>query len=161
MLRRKVISTPFLPMVLISDGYHLVKSDFLYDDENHPSYEDVVLEDDAILSKAAQQLDEYFQFQRMDFDLPLLLEGTDFQRSVWDVLQKIPFGEVLTYKEIAEQAGSPKGFRAAGGACRANPFTVIVPCHRVLSTAGAYTGYAGNKTFMKENLLNFEASKKF
>ena len=160
MLRRKVISTPFLPMVLISDGNHLIKSDFLYNDENHPRYEDVVLEDNPILTETARQLDEYFQFQRTDFDLPLLLEGTDFQRSVWDVLQAIPFGEVLTYKEIAEQAGSPKGFRAAGGACRANPFTVIVPCHRVLSTAGAYTGYAGGKIFMKENLLDFESGKR-
>jgi len=160
MVRRKVISTPFLPMVLISDGHHLVKSDFLYDDEHHPRYEDVVLEDDPILTEAARQLDEYFQLQRMEFQLPLLLKGTDFQQRVWDVLQAIPFGEVLTYKEIAEQVGSPKGFRAAGGACRANPFTVIVPCHRVLSTAGAYTGYAGDKTFMKENLLNFESGKK-
>ena len=160
MIRRKVIDTPFLPMVLISDGIYLIKSDFLYDDEYHLRYRDIALEDDAILLEAAQQLDEYFQLQRTVFDLPLLLKGTNFQQSVWEVLQAIPFGKVLTYKEIAEKAGSPKGFRAAGGACRANPFTVIVPCHRVLSTAGAYTGYAGDKVFMKENLLNFEAGKK-
>jgi len=160
MMRRKVISTPFLPMILISDGNQLIKSDFLYDEANHPQDEDVALADDAILIETARQLEEYFQLQRTDFDLPLLLEGTDFQRAVWEVLQAIPFGEVLTYKEIAEKAGSPKGFRAAGGACRANPFTVIVPCHRVLSTAGTYTGYAGDKIFMKENLLNFESGKR-
>jgi len=157
MLRRKIIETPFLEMVLVSDGTHLVKCDFLYDEEAHARYQNVAVEDDSILSVTAKQLGEYFAKKRTDFDLPLLMPGTDFQQKVWKVLQAIPYGEVLTYKEIAEKAGSPKGFRAAGGACRANHFTIIVPCHRVLSTSGAYTGYAGDKTFMKENLLNFEA----
>ena len=157
MLRRKIIETPFLEMVLVSDGAHLVKCDFLYDEEVHARYQDIAVEDDPILTKTAKQLGEYFAKKRKDFDLPLLMPGTDFQQKVWKVLQAIPYGEVLTYKEIAEKAGSPKGFRAAGGACRANHFTIIVPCHRVLSTSGAYTGYAGDKTFMKENLLNFEA----
>jgi len=157
MLRRKIIETPFLEMVLVSDGVHLVKCDFLYDDEAHARYQDVAVEDDSILAVAAKQLEEYFAKKRKEFDLPLLMPGTDFQQKVWKVLQAIPYGEVLTYKEIAEKAGSPKGFRAAGGACRANHFTIIVPCHRVLSTSGAYTGYAGDKTFMKENLLDFEA----
>lgn len=156
MLRRKIIETPFLEMVLISDGEHLVKSDFLYDEEMYSRYQDVMIEDDPVLTCAAKQLEEYFTKKRKDFDLPLLMPGTNFQQKVWRVLQAIPYGEVLTYKEIAEKADSPKAFRAAGGACRANHFTVIVPCHRVLSTSGAYTGYAGDKTFMKENLLNFE-----
>jgi len=156
MLRRKIIKTPFLEMILVSDGTHLVKSDFLYDDEAHAQYQDIVIEDDPILIEAAKQLEEYFAKKRKDFDLPLLMPGTDFQQKVWKVLQAISYGEVLTYKEIAEKAGSPKGFRAAGGACRANHFAIIVPCHRVLSTGGAYTGYAGDKVFMKENLLNFE-----
>ena len=157
MLQRKIIETPFLEMVLVSDGTHLVKSDFLYDDEVHAKYQDIVIEDDPILIEAAKQLQEYFAKKRIDFDLPLLMPGTGFQQKVWKVLQAIPYGEVLTYKEIAEKADSPKGFRAAGGACRANHFTIIVPCHRVLSTSGAYTGYAGDRTFMKENLLHFEA----
>ena len=156
MLRQKIIETPFLEMVLVSDGIHLVKSDFLYDDEAHLRYQDIVIEDDQVLIEAAKQLKEYFTKTRKEFNLPLLMPGTDFQQKVWRVLQAIPYGEVLTYKEIAEKADSPKGFRAAGGACRANHFTIIVPCHRVLSTSGAYTGYAGDKTFMKENLLNFE-----
>jgi len=160
MLRRKIIETPFLEMVLVSDGTHLVKSDFLYDDEMHAKYQDIVIEDDPILTETAKQLQEYFAKKRTDFDLPLLMPGTDFQQKVWKVLQAIPYGEVLTYKEIAEKADSPKGFRAAGGACRANHFTIIVPCHRVLSTSGAYTGYAGDRTFMKENLLDFEAAQR-
>jgi len=146
-------------MVLISDGKHLVKSDFLYDDPTHEKHEDVTIEDDPVLIEAAKQLEEYFTKKRKDFDLPLLMSGTDFQQKVWQVLQAIPYGEVLTYKEIAEKADSPKAFRAAGGACRANHFTVIIPCHRVLSTSGAYTGYAGDKVFMKENLLDFESGQ--
>jgi len=159
MLRRKVVKTPFLPMVLISDGHHLVKSNFLYDDHDHLRYEDVVLEDDTILISAANQLDEYFQCQRTDFDLPLLLTGTLFQEKVWQVLQEIPSGQVLTYKEIAEKVDSPKAARAVGGACRANPLLVIVPCHRVLGTNGAYTGYAGDKTYVKVHLLKLEGGK--
>jgi len=159
MLRRKIIKTPFLEMVLVSDGTHLVKSDFLYDEEAHAQYQDIVIEDDPVLNEAAKQLEEYFAAKRKDFDLPLLMTGTDFQQKVWKVLQDIPYGEVLTYKEIAENAGSPKAFRPAGSACRANHFTVIVPCHRVLSVSGAYTGYAGDKIFMKEDLLNFESGQ--
>ena len=159
MLRRKIIKTPFLEMVLVSDGTHLVKSDFLYDEQAHEQYQDIVIEDDPILIEAANQLKEYFAAKRKDFALPLLLPGTDFQKKVWQVLQDIPYGEVLTYKEIAEIAGSPKAFRPAGSACRANHFAVIIPCHRVLSVSGAYTGYAGDKVFMKENLLNFESGQ--
>jgi len=159
MLRRKIIETPFLEMVLVSDGTHLTKSDFLYDDETHGRYQDIVIEDDPILIETAKQLGEYFAKKRKNFDLPLLMPGTDFQQRVWQVLQDIPYGEVLTYTEIAEKADSPKAFRAAGGACRANHFPVIVPCHRVLSKSGAYTGYAGDKVFMKENLLDFESGQ--
>lgn len=157
MLRRKIIETPFLEMVLISNGTHLVKSDFLYNEAVRACYQDIPVKDDLILIESAKQLEEYFAKKRKDFDLPLLMTGTDFQKKVWKVLQAIAYGEVLTYKEIAEKAGSPKGFRAAGGACRANHFAIIVPCHRVLSLSGAYTGYAGNKTFMKKNLLDFES----
>ena len=159
MLRQKIIKTPFLKMVLVSNGTHLVKSDFLYDEEAYSQYQDIVIEDDPILNEAAKQLGEYFTAKRKDFDLPLLMTGTDFQQKVWKVLQDIPYGEVLTYKEIAKNAGSPKAFRPAGSACRANHFTIIVPCHRVLSVSGAYTGYAGDKVFMKENLLNFESGQ--
>lgn len=157
MLRRKIIETPFLDIVLISDGTHLVKSDFLYGEAILTRYQDIPVEDDLILIESEKQLEEYFAKERKTFNLPLLMLGTDFQQKVWKVLQAIPYGKVLTYKEIAEKAGSPKGFRAAGGACRANHFIIIVPCHRVLSSSGAYTGYAGDKIFMKENLLNFES----
>lgn len=161
MIKRKTINTPFeYPMILFSDGSHLVKVDFLYEEDSIKEYEETVEEDDQILLEAAKQLGEYFKRKRKNFDLPLLSVGTDFQQKVWQILSSIPYGEIVTYKEIAEKANSPKAFRAAGGACRANRFPVIIPCHRVLSTNGKYTGYAGDKVFMKEKLLNFEAKTK-
>lgn len=160
-MKKKIIKTPFgVDMILISNGEYLVKSDFLYDDKTIESYRDIPLGEDQLLIKTIEQLKEYFARTRRVFDLPLFMLGTEFQKNVWHVLQTIPYGEVLTYKEIAHQAGSPKGFRATGGACRANHFALIVPCHRVLSTSGSYTGYAGDKTFMKERLLDFESKEK-
>jgi len=160
MQKRKIITTPFLEMVLISNGTHLTKCDFLYDNEAHQKYKEIPLEDDPILTETANQLADYFAQKRHTFDLPLKPQGTNFQQKVWQVLQTIPYGETLTYKEIATKAGSPKAYQATGGACKANPYTIIIPCHRVLATTGAYTGYAGDKTFMKENLLNLESGKK-
>jgi len=161
MVKKKIIETPFgKNMILLSDGEHLIKSDFLYEDASMEAYGDIPSGDDIILWSAVKQLEEYFAGKRKVFDLPLLMPGTEFQVKVWNVLQAIPYGEVLTYKEIAHRAESPKGFRAAGGACRANHFAVIVPCHRVLSSSGAYTGYAGDKIFMKEWLLDFESKEK-
>jgi len=159
MLRKKIIDTPFLEMVLVSNGTHLIKTDFLYDEVALAKYENIPVEDDEILIEAAKQLKEYFAKTRNEFDLPLNMPGTDFQKKVWKVLQSIPYGEILTYKNIAEAVDSPKAFRAAGGACRANHFVVIVPCHRVLASDGSYTGYAGKWTFMKKNLLEFESEE--
>jgi len=160
-MKKKIIETPFgKEMILVSNGEHLIKSDFLYDETSMEVDVEIPLGEDDVLLDAAEQLEAYFAGRKEAFDLPLLVTGTAFQKKVWDVLQAIPYGEVLTYKEIARRAGSPKGFRAAGGACRANHFAIIVPCHRVLSASGAYTGYAGDKTFMKERLLDFESKEK-
>lgn len=156
MLQQKIIDTPFLPMVLVSNGTHLVKCDFLYDTNTCCLYEGIAIADDDILIETATQLQDYFSKKRQNFQLPLLIEGTEFRQKVWQILQTIPYGDVFTYKQIAERIGSPKAFQATGGACKANPFPVIIPCHRVVAVDGAYTGYAGDKTFMKENLLKFE-----
>lgn len=155
---RKIIKSPFGEMELISDGKQLTYVNFIYDpDDEHG---EVPLGSDEILNETEKQLDEYFQGTRRNFNLPLKKFGTEFQRAVFKVLSSITYGEYLTYKEIAERAGSPKGFRAAGAACKANKYSIIVPCHRVLSTSGKLTGYSGDKTFMKDNLLKFEAEYK-
>ena len=87
--------------------------------------------------------------------MPLSLHGTDFQMAVWQTLQKISYGETRSYKQIAEQAGSPKAFRAVGLANNRNPVSIIIPCHRVIGSGGAMVGYGGGID-IKEYLLRFE-----
>ena len=101
------------------------------------------------------QLSEYFAGERRSFDIPLKLEGTDFQKRIWNALLDIPFGETRSYKEVAEAAGSPKGARAAGQAVHVNPVAIIVPCHRVISSDGSIGGFAAG-TGVKTVLLQVE-----
>jgi methylated-DNA-[protein]-cysteine S-methyltransferase len=89
-----------------------------------------------------QQLDAYFAGELREFDLPLHPAGTPFQLDVWDALRTIPFGEVRSYRDIAEQIGRPAASRAVGAANGRNPISVIVPCHRVIGASGLLTGYA-------------------
>jgi len=90
-----------------------------------------------------RQLEEYFSGQRQVFDVPLDPMGTEFQKSVWVCLSKIEFGEVRSYLDIAKMVDRPKGSQAVGGANGRNPISIIVPCHRVIGSSGALTGYAG------------------
>ena len=102
------------------------------------------------------QLAEYFAGARRDFDLPLALAGTDFQQRVWRQLQRVPFGETITYDELAQRAGSPGASRAAGQANGSNPVAIVVPCHRVIRASGETGGYAGGPD-RKRRLLELEA----
>jgi methylated-DNA-[protein]-cysteine S-methyltransferase len=97
----------------------------------------------APLARCAQQLVDYFAGARRAFDLPLEPGGTEFQRRVWGEIAKIPFGETLTYAELAKRAGAPGSARAAGAATGRNPHSILVPCHRVVGSDGSLTGYAG------------------
>lgn len=97
----------------------------------------------ALLDGAASQLAEYFALRRTAFDLPLALEGTPFQRRVWEALLAIPFGETSSYGAIARRLGDAGAARAVGAANGRNPVAIIVPCHRVVGSAGALTGYGG------------------
>lgn len=99
---------------------------------------------------------EYFAGRRRDFDVPLALAGTDFQHRVWRQLQRVPFGETLTYDELAHRAGSPGASRAAGQANGSNPVAIVVPCHRVIRASGETGGYAGGPD-RKRRLLELEA----
>ena len=105
---------------------------------------------------ARQQLTEYFAGERRDFDLPLRLDGTEFQLSVLQALQQIPYGETTSYADIAERIGRPKAVRAVGAANGRNPIPIIVPCHRVIGSHGDLTGFGGGLD-TKEALLRLEA----
>ena len=96
-----------------------------------------------VTGQARQQLTEYFAGQRREFDLPLAPAGTDFQRRVWELLREIPFGETVTYGDLARRLGNPRAARAVGMACNRNPIAIVVPCHRVVGSTGSLTGYAG------------------
>lgn len=113
--------------------------------------------DDRALAAAADQLLEYFAGDRTDFTIATRTRGTEFQERVWGVIREIPFGETRSYGEIAAAAGNPKAVRAVGLANWANPLTVLVPCHRVLSASGKLNGYAGGIE-NKRRLLAHEAA---
>ena len=108
-----------------------------------------------LLGKAAGQLLEYFRGERKKFDLPLDPAGTAFQRKVWQELERIPFGTVATYGEIAARTGRPKGARAVGQANHCNPIPILIPCHRVVAAGGLLGGYGGG-TALKIRLLELE-----
>jgi methylated-DNA-[protein]-cysteine S-methyltransferase len=105
---------------------------------------------------AREQLLEYFAGKRKSFDLPLALQGTEFQLEVLDALQTIPYGETTSYGAIAKQIGRPKAVRAVGAANGWNPLPIVVPCHRVVGSSGDLTGFGGGLS-TKEALLRLEA----
>lgn len=102
------------------------------------------------------QLDDYFEGKREHFDLPVLLKGTDFQQKVWQALSEIPYGVVVSYKDIAISAGSPKAVQAVGQANRANPIPIIITCHRCVKSNGELGGYNGADVDKKQYLLALE-----
>lgn len=108
-----------------------------------------------LLAEACRQLDEYFQGQRKQFDLPIDYRGTPFQEKVWKELRNIPYGETRSYEDIAMGVGSPKAVRAVGQANHRNPILLIIPCHRVIHKNGDISGFAcGIET--KKYLLDLE-----
>jgi methylated-DNA-[protein]-cysteine S-methyltransferase len=109
----------------------------------------------TLLTKATTQIAEYLDGKRKEFELPLDPRGTDFQKSVWRALAKIPYGETRSYKEIAIALNDPNASRAVGNANGKNPLSIIVPCHRVIASNGTMGGYAGGLT-TKESLLDLE-----
>ena len=113
--------------------------------------------DDPYLFGIFSQLEEYFAGTRKKFDVPLDLEGTDFQKKVWEELKKIPYGKTISYKTLAEKLGDVKSIRAVGKANGQNPIAIIIPCHRVIGSNGSLTGYAGGLD-IKEKLLHLEGA---
>lgn len=107
------------------------------------------------IKTAAAELNEYLEGKRKSFSFPLDLKGTDFQRTVWNALLTIPYGETRSYGEIARQIGSPNAARAVGMANHTNPVLIAVPCHRVIGADGSLTGY-GSGLKLKQYLLDLE-----
>lgn len=110
-----------------------------------------------VIEKAVKQLDEFFAGQRQEFDVPMLFVGTDFQKTVWNELLKIPFGKTISYGEMARRIGMPKAVRAVANANGANAMSIFVPCHRVIGSDHSLTGYGGGLD-AKRVLLELERS---
>jgi methylated-DNA-[protein]-cysteine S-methyltransferase len=109
------------------------------------------------MNQAAEELRAYFGGNLREFSVPLNMQGTDFQLSVWNQLVKIPYGETRSYAQVAEAVGRPKAVRAVGAANGSNPVAIIVPCHRVIGSGGKLTGYGGGLP-LKKRLLELEGA---
>ena len=116
------------------------------------------IENAGPFKEAIRQLQAYFQGKLKDFDLPLSLQGTQFQLLVWRNLRKIPYGETVSYGELARRIGSPKAARAVGLANGSNPLPIIIPCHRVIGSNGDLTGFGGSLP-VKKKLLDLESGQ--
>ncbi len=124
-----------------------------------PAPEALGPEDPAAGAEVVRQLDEYLAAQRTEFELPLAPRGTDFQRTVWAALRTIPYGEVVSYGQLARELGRPAASRAVGAAVGRNPISIVVPCHRVVGASGGLTGYAGGLE-AKRWLLDLEQGRR-
>lgn len=123
--------------------------------ENSAPPKDAVINETNLLKEARKQLESYFNGKIKHFDLPLEVQGTDFQKSVWKALQEIPYGETRSYGDIAKRIGNGKASRAVGMANHNNPIAIIIPCHRVIGANGKLVGFGGGLD-IKEYLLNLE-----
>jgi methylated-DNA-[protein]-cysteine S-methyltransferase len=150
--------SPLGRMVLAANRTHLVG--VWFDGQRHqPKPSDWPVDpSNPLLQRAAQQLSGYFEKRHTAFDLPLdLTSGTPFQQAIWRALLKIPVGQTSTYGALSACIGKPGAARAAGGAVGRNPFSVIIPCHRIIGVGGALTGYAGGLE-RKVALLKLEST---
>ncbi len=149
------LDSPIGALRLVSNGFELTGIEFEGQygsteaaDREHP---------DTVLAACAEQLTEYFAGRREFFDLPLGALGTPFQQSVWHALALIPYGELRSYRDIAQTIGKPAAVRAVGAANGRNPLPIVVPCHRVIGSDGRLTGFAGGLD-AKAFLLQLEGS---
>lgn len=150
------LDTPLGPLKVQADGRGITGVDFIRRGERRLGWAaDHPLAMPEALKRALGQLDEYFRGERRSFSLPLVMNGTPFERSVWAALRRIPFGQTMSYKEVAGAVGNARATRAVGGANHRNPISIIVPCHRVIGSDGRLTGYGGG-LWRKEWLLAHE-----
>lgn len=149
-----VLSSPVGSLrIVVDDRSRLLAIDFHIDSGRGTSAKP----SRAKCARVAQQLREYFRGERRRFELELRPSGTDFQRSVWKELLRVPYGTTITYRELARRVGRPKAVRAVGQANGRNPIPIVVPCHRVIGADGKLTGFGGGLD-VKRRLLDLEGA---
>ena len=151
------LSTPVGDLLAIADGENITHLLFA-DGEQAASLPPLPPTDEARFDELRTQLESYFAGDRTQFDLKLAPPGTDFQRRVWSELERIPFGETISYGELANRIGSPKAVRAVGGANNKNPIPIVIPCHRVVGKNNTLVGYGGGLD-RKHALLRLEGAE--
>ncbi|MEU9734226.1 methylated-DNA--[protein]-cysteine S-methyltransferase [Streptomyces sp. NPDC048002] len=154
MRRHSVIDSPYGPLTLVADDGVLCGL-YMTEQRHRPAEETFGDRDDTLFAAAEEQLEGYFAGELTEFTLELRLHGTPFQRTVWDELRRIPYGETRTYGELADALGKPAASRAVGLANGKNPVGIVVPCHRVVGADGSLTGYGGGLD-RKRRLLDLE-----
>jgi len=153
----KFVQTPIGKLQLVASDKGLVG---VFYKEHYREMNDEMVESDSnqFLIKAEKQLAEYFAGKRKEFDVKLDMQGTVFQINAWRELQKIPYGETISYGEQAKRVGDAKKARAVGTANGRNPFLIIVPCHRVVGAGGAMGGFSSGGIPTKKKLLALESA---
>jgi methylated-DNA-[protein]-cysteine S-methyltransferase len=158
--RHLVMDSPIGPLTLVAEHERLACV-YMTEHRHAPDGDEFgpAAPADGVLGAAVAQLQQYFDGERTEFDLPLVDDvGTAFQRRVWAELREIPYGETISYAELARRIGQPTAFRAVGLANGRNPISIIVPCHRVVGTGGSLIGYGGGLN-RKQLLLNLEGKQ--
>ncbi|MGY4927962.1 methylated-DNA--[protein]-cysteine S-methyltransferase [Streptomyces sp. 900105755] len=154
MKNHTVTDSPYGPLTLVAEDGTLCGL-YMENQRHRPPEETFGARDDALFTGTEEQLTAYFEGELTEFTVELRLAGTPFQRSVWEQLCLIPYGETRSYGELAEALGNPQASRAVGLANGRNPVGIIVPCHRVIGASGSLTGYGGGLP-RKQRLLDFE-----
>lgn len=154
---RKILKTPLGDMLIEASCIGLTRLDLIETRAKNSTHKNPKAE--KILLKTERQLEEYFQGKRKEFTIPLDLKGTEFQMQVWSQLQKIPYGSLCSYKDIAKNINNANATRAVGSANGKNPICIILACHRVITSSGYLGGYSGGLHF-KKKLLMLEGSYK-
>ncbi|MFF4962371.1 methylated-DNA--[protein]-cysteine S-methyltransferase [Streptomyces sp. NPDC001222] len=155
MKQHTLIDSPYGPLTLVADDGVLCGL-YMVGQRHRPAEETFGDRDAAPFGAAAEQLAAYFAGELKEFTLELRMAGSAFQRSVWQQLKEIPYGETRSYGELADALGNPGASRAVGLANGKNPIGIIVPCHRVVGANGSLTGYGGGLD-RKKRLLDFES----
>ncbi|MFH8983758.1 methylated-DNA--[protein]-cysteine S-methyltransferase [Streptomyces varsoviensis] len=148
------LDSPYGALTLVADDGVLCGL-YMTDQRHRPPEETFGDPDDTPFTEVVRQLTGYFAGEITEFELPLHLDGTPFQRRVWSELQRIPYGETISYGQLADRIDAPGASRAVGLANGKNPIGIIVPCHRVVGSTGSLTGYGGGLD-RKRRLLDFE-----
>jgi methylated-DNA-[protein]-cysteine S-methyltransferase len=149
-----IYNTPIGKIMIVASEYAIAQLYF----EKQIQAQGILVKETFLHKKAINQLEEYFTKKRKTFDLPLDIKGTEFQKKVWNVLLKIPYGQTKSYKEVAQAVGNEKACRAVGMANNRNKLPIFIPCHRVIGTDGKLIGF-GSGLETKKFLLDLESSE--